>query len=286
MRIVQRHAPAAIPNGATFVAADVEQAEDAASALGGVDAVVCAVGLPYDSAIWERTWPAIMRNLLAACATGGARFIFADNLYLFGPQTQPLREDTTPAPDGRKPRVRAEITRLWEQAHQDARVRATAVRAADFYGPDVSTSVISTYGVARLVAGQRAFSPYPPDNPHDFTYVPDFARALESLIDARDDAYGQAWHVPNAPTLSLRKILTRAAELMGVPPRISVLPSALMPVIGLLSSDVREVREMLFQWDRPYTVDASKFAARFWSDATPFDDGLRATIAYYKQKNA
>jgi hypothetical protein len=53
--------------------------------------------------------------------------------------------------------------------------------AFDFYGPKAPTSVLSTLGVARLLAGKPALAPYPPDQPHDFTYVPDFARAL---IDA------------------------------------------------------------------------------------------------------
>ncbi len=41
-------------------------------------------------------------------------------------------------------------------------VRATAVRASYFYGPDVVTSVLSIFGVARLLAGKPAFAPYRP----------------------------------------------------------------------------------------------------------------------------
>jgi len=103
-------------------------------------------------------------------------------------------------------------------------VRATAVRASDFYGPDGATSVLSTLGVARLLAGKPALASYPPDYQHDFTYVPDFAPALVTLIDALDDAYGQAWHVPNAPTQTLRQLVSLAAQMIGVRPRLSVLP--------------------------------------------------------------
>ena len=41
---------------------------------------------------------------------------------------------------------------------------------------------------------------------------------------------------------------------------------------------------MRFQADRPYLVNAQKFSNRFWSDATSFEDGLRATIASYPRK--
>jgi nucleoside-diphosphate-sugar epimerase len=223
-----------------------------------------------------------MRNLLEGCARSGARFVFADNLYMYGPQSDPLTEDMPLTDYGRKPRVRAEITRLWRQAHSSGQVRAVAVRASDFYGPDVPTSVVSTLGVARLLSGKPALVPYPPDHPHDFTYVPDFARALVSLIDASDDAYGEAWHVPNAPTRSLRKLVALAATLIGVTPRVTVLPPLLMPLLGLFRADLRELKEMRFQWDHPYYVDANRFSRRFWSNPTPFDEGLRATIAFYQ----
>jgi nucleoside-diphosphate-sugar epimerase len=284
VRIVQRREPPKpkVPDGAVFQAADVEDREAILRACAKVDTVVCCAGLPYDSAVWARAWPRAMVNLLDGCAASGARFVFADNLYMYGPQTRPLTEDMPLSTYGRKPHIRAEITQLWRKAHDAGRVRAVAVRAPDFYGPDVSTSVISAYGVARLVAGKAALVPYPADNPHDFTYVPDFARALVTLIDAPDDAYGQAWHVPNAPTRTLREILTMAAERIGVAPRINVLPPALAAVLALFWKDMAEIREMKFQWERPYVVDASKFAARFWRDATSFESGLDATVAYYR----
>jgi nucleoside-diphosphate-sugar epimerase len=279
--IVQRHRPA-LPANCTFLSANLENANESLTVMANADAVVCAVGIPYVSAVYEHVWPIVMRNMLEGCAKSGARFVFADSLYMYGPQTRPLTEDMPLTDYGRKPRVRAEITRLWRQAHSSGQVRAVAVRASDFYGPDVPTSVLSTLGVARLVSGKPALVPYPPDHPHDFTYVPDFARALVSLIDASDDAYGKAWHVPNAPTRSLRELLNLAAMLMGVTPRVTVLPPLLMPFLGQFRADVRELKEMRFQWDHPYYVDATKFSRRFWSDPTPFEEGLRATIAFYQ----
>jgi nucleoside-diphosphate-sugar epimerase len=263
--------------------ADLERAEDAARACSGAGTVVCTVGVPYRSPIYTRVWPIVMRNLLDGCARSGARFVFADNLYMYGPQTEPLTEDMPLTDFGQKPRARAEITRLWQQAHGSGRVHATAVRASDFYGPDVATSVLSTFGVARLLAGKAALAPYPPDHLHAFTYVPDFARALVTLIDAPDYAYGEAWHVPNAPTETLRQLITLAAKLIGVRPRLMVLPQTLAPLIALFDADVRELAEMRFQWDRPYRVDSSKFAKRFWSDATPFEEGLTQTIDFYRR---
>lgn len=196
VRVVQRRQPAALAARTTFLAADVEDHDEMLRACDDVDAVVCCIGLPYRASLWERVWPRAVANLLDGCAASRARFVFADNLYMYGPQTQPLTENLPLTTYGRKPRVRAQITELWREARDAGRVRAVAVRASDFYGPDVPTSVLSTYGVARLVAKQAALVPYSPDHPHDFTYVPDFARALVTLLDAPDDAYGQPGTCP------------------------------------------------------------------------------------------
>jgi dTDP-D-glucose 4,6-dehydratase len=63
-----------------------------------------------------------------------------------------------------------------------------------------------------------------------------------------------------------------------------VIPEILLQLAGLFKRDTYELIEMRFQFDRPYIVNADKFSNRFWSDATPFEDGLRATIASYPRK--
>lgn len=277
-RVIQRRAPAALPVGARFAAADVLDRDSLRAACQGAGALVCCIGFPYDSRVWETAWPRAMANMLDVCAEQGARFVFADNLYMYGPQDAPLVEDMPLTDYGRKPRLRAAITRQWIEAHKAGRVEAVAVRASDFHGPDVATSVLSEFGVKRLVAGKPALVPYSPDHPHDFTYVPDFARALTALLDATSDAYGQAWHAPNAPTQTLRQLLARAAELMGAPLRMTVLPRVATAFLGLFDRTIYELAEMRFQTDRPYHVDSGKFTRRFAIAPTSFDDGLRATI--------
>jgi nucleoside-diphosphate-sugar epimerase len=281
VRVAQRKRPGNLPEAAEFIATDVLDAESVRRACAGSEAVICCIGFPYDSRIWEKAWPKAMENQLAACAEAKARFIFADNLYMYGPQNRPLTEDMPLTGFGRKPKVRAEITRLWQQAHRDGRVQAVAVRASDFYGPDVENSVLSNFGVRRLLQGKPALIPHSPNRPHDFTYVPDLARALVTLLDASEDAYGQAWHVPNAPTQTLRALIDKAAGMIGTAPRMTVMPRPLLHLAGLFDRQVYELIEMRFQTDRPYLVDASKFAGRFWADATSFDAGLETTIASY-----
>ena len=285
VRVAQRSHPRGLRHEAEFVPTDVLNSESVLNACAGSDAVICCLGFPYDSRIWQKAWPKAMANLLSACEKANGRFIFADNLYMYGPQTAPLTEGMPLTEFGRKPKLRADITRLWQEAHTQRRVRAVAVRASDFYGPDVPTSVLSAYGVKNLLAGKAAIVPYPVIFPHDVTYVPDFARALVTLLDAPAEDYGQAWHVPNAPTQTFRSLIEKAAGLIGVEPTMSVIPEILLQLGGLFNRQTYELIEMRFQADRPYLVNARKFSNRFWSDATSFEDGLRATIASYREKS-
>ena len=93
VRVIQRSRPKDLPLGAEFVAADIMDVAAITAATTGAEAIVFALGLPYFADLWEKAWPVAMQNILAACEAHGARLVFADNLYLYGPQDRPLTED-------------------------------------------------------------------------------------------------------------------------------------------------------------------------------------------------
>jgi len=283
VRVVQRRRPADLPPGATFQSGDVLDAAAVLQAVEGARQVVVAIGFPYVGETWRRAWPLAMENLTNACAAHNARMVFVDNLYMYGPTHLPLREDMPLVDFGTKPAVRAKITRVWMSASAAGRVLVAAIRASDFYGPGVVQSQLGEIAFGAIANGKRATLMAPPDTPHDFAYVPDIARAAISLLDAPDNAFGQAWHVPCAPIKTPREILQLGADALGVKLRIGALPLWLLPALGVVSPVMRELCEMRFQWDRPYSVDARKFAARFWSDATPFEIGAPATALSFKR---
>lgn len=282
VRVIQRHAPPTLPEGATFAAADATQAADLARVIAGSATVVCALGLPYDGKIWVEVWPRLMAALLSACEGQGARLVFVDNLYLYGPQDVPLVETMPPVDYGVKPAVRSAVTRLWQQAAEEGRVQTAAVRAPDFFGPGVTQSILGTPTIGRLAEGKPAQLLVSADFPHDVVHVADFARAVVTLVEAPDDAYGQAWHVPTPPTKTYREILAIAAAAMDVPLRLSVIPGWAARALGLVMPPVREVMDLHFTIDRPYYVDSSKFRARFWSDVDPLEDSVAATARSYR----
>lgn len=280
--VAQRRRPTDLPDGVGFHPCDLRDPVALRAILRGFAQMVLAVGLPYDRRVWRDTWPAIMRHVLDAAAAESVRVVFLDNLYMHGPQTGPLAETTPLTRYGAKPAIRAAVTELWQEAAARGRVRFAALRAPDFYGPGVALSHIGSSGFGALAQGKPAWLLMPPDMPHDFAYVPDIARAACSLLEADDDAFGQAWNVPCAPTRTAREILAIGARALDVDLRIRSVPLWLLPALGLAVPFVREVAEMRFTFDRPYRVDASKFARRFWADPTAFETGAVAAALSFR----
>ncbi|NNE97145.1 MAG: NAD-dependent epimerase/dehydratase family protein [Acidimicrobiales bacterium] len=283
VRVVTRSGRAAVRQGVEVVAADITDRAAISIACEGATTVFGCVGLPgYDR--WRELWPPLMEGMLWAAESSRAKFIFMDNLYMYGPVDGPRTEDLPLSKYGTKPAVRAEITRMWQRAHEAGRVEVAAVRASDFYGPGVTLAALGSFSVGRMIEGKSAQVFGDPDQLHSFTYVPDIARALVSVADGGVDVLGQAWHVPNAPDRTVRDILTMFAASLDLTLKIQAAPRWLMTVLGMFDVQVREAKEMLYQWDRPFLVDHSKFASRFWNDPTPFEEGVPATAEWWRNR--
>lgn len=253
------------------------------AACAGAEIVYACVGLDYTH--WPERWPPIMDGMLAGAEAAGARLVFMDNLYMYGPVDEPMREEMPLTDYGKKPATRARLTRMWQDAHEAGRVAVASVRAADFYGPGVTNSALGETVFGRLVQGKAAQVVGDPDQPHSFAYLADVVRALLSVGEA-EDAFGQAWNVPNAPDKTMREVVTMFAAQIGQEPKLQVAPGFVLTAMGLFNANLRELKEMLYQWQRPFRVDASKFEGRFWSDSTSFEDGIAATATWYRQRAA
>jgi len=284
VRGICRSGEAEAPEGVEVVAGDAIDRRRAPHLAKGASVIYSTIGVEYNYQRWIELWPQIIEGLLDAAAENDARLIFADNLYCYGPQSVPLRPDMPMTHYGKKPALRARLQKRLFEGHRAGRVRLAVVRASDFYGPRVLNSGLGKQVFARALAGKSAQLIGDADAPHAYTYVPDFARALESVAEA-DDALGEAWHVPNAPPKSHREIVEEIFRKIGREPKIQVLSPKKLKVMALFSDSLRELKEMLFVWDRAYRVDHSKFAERFWNDPTPLGEGLDATLEWYRSKS-
>ena len=254
--VAQRREPPDLPKGATFAPADALDRDTVVKAVREAGQFVVAIGFPYSGVLWREVWPKAIANFVAACKATGARMVFIDNLYMYGPQTRPLVETMPLSDAGLKPAARSAATRVWMAAAAAGEARVAALRAPDFYGPGVGNSFLGDTSIGKLAKRKAAVFIGSPDVPHDYAYVPDIARATTTLLAAPNSAFGQAWHMPCAPILTTRDILQIAADALDVKLRISAMPAWMLGPSAIFSPLLRELKEMRFQWDRPYQVDA------------------------------
>ena len=111
--------------------------------------------------------------------------------------------------------------------------------------------------------------------------MPDFARALISLSRS-EEAYGRAWHVPNAQTVSTRAMVQKFETALGQPVKTRVVSPLMLSMVGLFVPIVREMKEMAYEFDEPYVVDDTSFRAAFGAQTTPLDEAVGATVAWYR----
>jgi nucleoside-diphosphate-sugar epimerase len=161
-------------------------------------------------------FPPLTRSILVAAESSGAKLVFADNLYAYGPVSGPLREDLPAAAGGRKGRTRVAMAAEIRAEHRQGRVRAVIGRTSDYYGPHGTGSTAGETVFGQILAGKEPQWTGRLDQPHTFHYLPDIARGLLVLV-GHPQADGQVWHLPAAEPLTAQQFFDLAAEAAGRP---------------------------------------------------------------------
>ena len=286
VRAVTRSGRAATSDGAQPPAsyedwaADVTEREQLRRALAGAAVVYHCAQPPYRR--WAQEFPAMTRGIMEESAAAGAKLVFADNLYVYGPAAGRLTEDTPPAAQSKKGRVRAAMAAELMAAHRDGRVRVVIARSSDYYGPGGPDSAVGARFFRAVLAGKKTQWFADLDQPHTLGYLGDMARAFVILAE-HAAADGQVWHVPAAPALSGREFVELAARVAGAPARPAVLSLRSVRLLGVVVPILREFPEIMDQWDRPFVSDAGKFMAAFGPfTVTAHEDALRETLDWYR----
>jgi hypothetical protein len=94
-----------VPEGVEQVAADVGAAGGARQAC--EDAAVVYHCAQPDYRKWPELFPPMTEAVIDAAAEAGAKLVFADNLYAYGPPDGPMTEETPQRAEGRKGRARS-----------------------------------------------------------------------------------------------------------------------------------------------------------------------------------
>ncbi|MEU5285085.1 NAD-dependent epimerase/dehydratase family protein [Streptomyces sp. NPDC020755] len=284
VRVVTRSGRRAEP-GVEHVALDAADAGRLTEVVQGAEAIFHCAAPPYHR--WVKEWPPLVMSACTAAEASGAVLVLLGNLYGYGPVRAPMDESLPLAATGPKGRARAAGWEEVAERHRQGRIRAVEVRASDFFGPGVTSGGhLAGRVVPRLLRGKPVSTLGDPDAPHSWSYVPDVARALVEVA-GEERAWGRAWHVPTAPALSVRGMVALLAAASGTGPvAVRGLPPVLLDALALVSPLMRELKEIRYQFDRPFVVDSSAYEAGFHVRATPVAEQVDVVAAWWAERLA
>jgi nucleoside-diphosphate-sugar epimerase len=282
IRLVSRN-PKLIPGAAEAMAADLSKLDDAVKAVSGSRVAFLVVGLKYDLKVWRELWPPIMHNAIEACKRFNTRLVFFDNVYMYGKVDGAMTEETPFHPCSKKGEIRAQVaTALLNEMHA-GRLAALIARSADFYGPQVLTALPNILVFDKFAKGTKAMWLVNDAVKHSFTFTPDAARSLVLLADS-ESAWNQTWHVPTATEPPTGKeFIELVTHEFGGHPKYRVLRRPMVDVAGWFDHNVRELYEMLYQYEFDYVFDSTKFTKAFHFQPTSYAEGVQITTQAYRQ---
>jgi nucleoside-diphosphate-sugar epimerase len=232
---------------------------------------------------WPQKFPPLQAAIIEGLTGAGTKLVIGENTYMYGgTDGRPLTEDLPYAAHTRKGKVRAAMSEAALAAHNAGKVRVTLGRGSDFFGPWVLDSAFGDRIFYPALAGKAASFGGKLDLPHTATYIDDFGKALV-ILGERDEAPGQAWHVPNdRPQITQRQFAELVYRETGHPVKASGMGKLMMAFGGLFIPAARELVEMLYEFEKPFVVDSSRFERAFGVKATPIAEAIQKTVAWYR----
>ncbi len=278
---VRRAVVAGMPVRARLVKAPVDDLPALAAQATGAQVVVYGVNPPYTR--WATEALPLAQAGMDLAQQLGARFMLPGNVYNFGTQMPPLlRTDTPQQADTRKGRIRVAIEAELQRRCAAGTLRATVLRAGDFFG--AGTGSWFDLVITKAIVEGKLVYPGPLDMAHAWAYLPDLAQAFVAAAQAQGLPPFANLHF-SGHTLTGRELfaaLEQVAATLGVAPAAGFkrggMPWGVLRLGGLLVPMWRELAEMAYLWRVPHALDGASMAPLALPAATPIDVALRASL--------
>lgn len=283
VRMINRSGSGRFPENVEIVSGDAADKTFAREVTAGAELVYYCLNVPYPE--WFTLLPLLQDSVVQAAAAANARLVAVDNLYMYDAQHGvPITEEGSQNPPTRKGKLRRELAQRLLASHHSGEVQVVIGRASDFIGPGVENTMVSGKRViAPILAGKDVSILADPARLHTYTSVADVGRALVAL-GQREDAFGQVWHLPSAPTVTTGEyvqMLYEAAGTKGVARRV---PRLALRALRLFSPMIREVLEMQYQFEIDFIMDDTKFTSIFGGMATPIHQVAEAMVRHHRDQ--
>ncbi|WP_050943019.1 NAD-dependent epimerase/dehydratase family protein [Bacillus methanolicus] len=154
VKVINRSGKADIPQGVELIKGDARDRNFTKDICKDAEKFFHCAGLPYSE--WSDHLPTMMNGLIEAAAFSGAKIIYADNLYAYGPATGEYHEDLSYKPIGVKTKVRAQVAETLLNSHQQGKIKAVIGRGPDFFRSKSFSGDIRKQGNWKSIIGEES----------------------------------------------------------------------------------------------------------------------------------
>ncbi len=279
VRMINRSGKAShLPENVEVLAGDIyDQQFVAQQAQAATSVYQCAQPAYYE---WIAKFPAMQAAVIAGVAQSNARLVVMENLYGYGRSNgQAMTENTPFAAHTRKGKLRAQLSQELFAADQAGKIRATSLRASNFYGPEYQ--LMGDQVVKPALQGKKVNLLGKADVIHSFSYVNDIGVAM-ALLGSDDRGLGRPWHAPSPAALTQREFVAILAKVLGKPVGYRTVNTAMVWLLGRFVKELAETVEMMYEWQAPFVMDSSAFSKTFGLEATPIEQGIKSMVDWFR----
>lgn len=261
---------------------DAFRPNDIVTASEGADVLFHCANVPYHEMV-SKLIP-LGESVMEAANRLGLKVVVVDGIYPYGRrQMDRATEDHPKQPHTRKGKIRLAYEEMLFEARW-SQAKVMIVRLPDYYGPTANEASYLGSTLEAIAAGKMAFFIGNMRVPREYVYLPDAAFMIAELA-ARDEAYGENWHVPGAGLISGREIVRIARQASGSSKPVIPLGRGGLSLLGMAVPVMKEVVEMLYLTEEPLVLSGDKYKRLIGPvRATSFEEGITNTVRALKKK--
>jgi nucleoside-diphosphate-sugar epimerase len=260
------------------VKADILNEDELEKAVEGAEIIYYCVNVIYTK--WKELLPKINTNIVKAAEKEKARLAYADNLYMYKP-SEPMTEKHPLNATSKKGKIRIKMAEEILEKHKEGKIKAVIARFSDFYGPNVTNKFAGPLFEKPLENKAPSWLA-DLNQPHSMTYIEDAARGIIAVAEDQE-SYGEVWHIPTDEPVTGKEFITMIFEEQGTKPKIKVLGKKMLTFLSFIPI-VRELKEMQYEWDRPFIIDGSKFKEKYEFEPTSHKEAIKTTLNWFREE--
>ena len=263
-----------------IIEGNIDESDKLAKISKGKKFIFFGINFPYQE--WESKFEPALDIVIKVSKETKATILFPENNYAFGNIPAPIKESTMPHPTTKKGAVRLKLVQHLKAATEQSDCKAIVLRLPDFFGPNVTNGLIKPI-FKNAVNNKPMQWLINADIPHQFAFTSDVAKLFYMLTQEKELPDYYLLNYGGETVSSIKTFCEMVKTCTNNPSEIKVAPKFFLKLIGLISPEVKALKENFYQFANTIKLDDVKFSQTFPDfRKTPLTDAVKITVDWYK----